>query len=84
MKIHLLARPQTGFRSRECSSLFATFFGIQKVDDVNYGTDVRYGGRNSTSAEEVLQIPVSRSRILVVGCEEGHPATINLIQLAHG
>ena len=43
----------------------------------------RYGGGNSTSAEEVvLQIPASLSLILVGWCEEGHPATKNLLQLS--
>ena len=50
-----------------------------KWNEININ-EYGYGGGNSTSAEDS-----SVSSLILVGwCEEGHPATKNLLQLSQG
>ena len=72
---HSLVRPDISYWCHGyCNSWFNHALIIETYS-------FQYGG-NSTSAEEVLQIP--SSPILVGLCEEGHPATKNSLQHSQG
>ena len=51
---------------------------------MKWWSEVWYGGEISATAEEVFQILESLPIIRIGWCEEGHPATKNLLQHSHG